>query len=189
MVLSRIEIKSEIDAGNLRLDPMPPNERMGVSSIDLTLNTHVREFLDGIQPGMHIIDPSSAIDPSIEGVEMADVINSCTRERELESGDDYILHPHRLILGQTAEYIELPTHLAARVEGKSSLARLGISVHATAPTVQAGYKGTLTLEINSVGIFRVLLKPGMALAQLIIERVTNPPSEGYSGQYQGQGRS
>ena len=117
---------------------------------------------------------------------MKDVIDQLKMTKVVEEGGHYELKPNQFILGQTLEYIELPNYLAARIEGKSSLARLGISIHATAPTVQAGYAGKLTLEITRIGPFRVMLKPGMAIAQLIVERLGLPAVQGYSGQFQGQ---
>ena len=100
--------------------------------------------------------------------------------------DQYVLSPNRLTLGQTGEIVELPLHLAARIEGKSSLARLGVSIHATAPTVLPGFKGRLTLEMNNIGPYDVVLKRGMLIAQLIVERVGLPVLRKYRGQFQGQ---
>ena len=80
----------------------------------------------------------------------------------------------------------LPDHIAARIEGKSTLARFGLSVHVTAPTVIAGFEGNLYLEMNNIGPFPILLKKGMRIAQLILEQVGLPPSERYGGRYQQQ---
>ena len=96
------------------------------------------------------------------------------------------LQPHRLVIGKTLEYIVLPDHIAARIEGKSTLARFGLSVHVTAPTVIAGFEGNLYLEMNNIGPFPILLKKGMRIAQLILEQVGLPPSERYGGRYQQQ---
>ena len=104
----------------------------------------------------------------------------------LGSNDPYEMPRGRLLIGQTLEFITLPDHLAARIEGKSSLARVGLSVHVTAPTVKAGFEGRLVLEMNNIGPFPIVLRQGMPIAQLILEHVGLPPSEGYQGQYQGQ---
>ena len=91
-----------------------------------------------------------------------------------------------LIIGKTLESVKLPLHLAARIEGKSSLARLGLSVHITAPTVLAGFNGRLYLEMNNVGPFAIQLKAGMNIAQLILEHVGLPALGEYGGQFQKQ---
>jgi dCTP deaminase len=96
------------------------------------------------------------------------------------------MDPNRLVIGKTLEVVKLPLHLAARIEGKSSLARLGLSVHITAPTVMAGFSGRLYLEMNNVGPFPIQLKAGMKIAQLILEHVGLPALESYSGQFQRQ---
>ena len=96
------------------------------------------------------------------------------------------LEPRRLVLGKTLEYITLPSHLAGRIEGKSSLARFGLSVHVTAPTVVAGFQGRLVLEMYNSGPFRIELSHGMKIAQLILEQVSLPALRPYGGQYQHQ---
>lgn len=179
MVLSDIELRSELASKRLKVEPYS-TELIGPSSIDLRLNTHIWEFPDKESQGWQVIDPSA------EDTVMKDVIDQLTTLRVVQEGGHYELSPDQFILGQTLEYIELPNYLAARIEGKSSLARLGISIHATAPTVQAGYTGKLTLEITCVGPYRVMLKPGMPIAQLIVERLGLPAVQGYSGQFQGQ---
>jgi dCTP deaminase len=103
----------------------------------------------------------------------------------------FCLEPHRFILARTHEHIEFPilrdrpTCLAARIEGKSSRARFGILIHFTAPTVHPGFKGTLTLEMINLGPASFMLRPGMAIAQLIVEEVRGCPIENPS-QFQGQ---
>lgn len=103
----------------------------------------------------------------------------------------FCLEPNCFVLGRTLEHIELPilrnrpTCLAARIEGKSSRARFGILIHFTAPTVHPGFKGTLTLEMINLGPASFMLKPGMAIAQLIVEEVKGCPVENPS-QFQGQ---
>ena len=91
-----------------------------------------------------------------------------------------------LVIGKTLEYVKLPTHLAARIEGKSSLARLGLSVHITAPTIQAGWEGRIYLEMNNVGPFNIELRPKMEIAQLIIEHVGLPTRGKSEGRFWGQ---
>ena len=185
MVLSKAEILAEIDNGFLDFGPAFSVTRVGASSVDLTLGVEFREFLSSAYAN-EVIDPSTAINPAYPDILMSGILARHTRQRSIDD-EGYILVPNKLILGQTEEYLKLPPSLAARVEGKSSLARLGVSVHATAPTVQAGYEGVLTLEINCVGPRRLLLTPGLSVAQLILERVNNPNEERYEGQYLRQG--
>jgi dCTP deaminase len=92
------------------------------------------------------------------------------------------------VLGWTAEYINIPTdaRLAARVEGKSSLARIGIGVHLTAPTIHAGFKGQIRLEIVNHGPVPIILKPGMRICQLVFELTLGTPEGGYKGQFLDQ---
>jgi dCTP deaminase len=98
----------------------------------------------------------------------------------------YKMKPGEFLHGKTHERIKLPTHLAGMIEGRSSLARLGLGVHITAPTVQTGFEGRLVLEMCNHGPFTLELKPRMKIAQLVLEHLSLPASGGYSGQYQGQ---
>ena len=181
MVLSDIEIKAEIDAERLIFDPpiFNPRERIDSSAVDLLLHPDLILLpFDRVQ-GVTIV-------PSDDDVQVMDLLNIHGEQRSLASSP-YRLEPHRLIIGKTLEHITLPNHLAARIEGKSSLARFGLSVHVTAPTVIAGFAGNLYLEMRNVGPFAIELSQGMKIAQLILEHVGLPPSRGYRGQFQQQG--
>jgi dCTP deaminase len=100
----------------------------------------------------------------------------------------YVMKPGDFILGWTAETLELPLHsrLAARVEGKSSLARCAIAIHVSAPTIHAGFEGQIQLEICNIGPLHVRLIPGMAVCQLVFEQTLGTPAKGYRGQFSGQ---
>lgn len=100
----------------------------------------------------------------------------------------YALPPDHLVLGWTREYIELPTHarIAARVEGKSSRARIGLGIHITAPTIHAGFKGRVRLEMVNHGTYPILLSPRMPICQLVFEQTLGTPEKGYSGIFLGQ---
>src|SRR4051812_14953344 len=103
-------------------------------------------------------------------------------------GSGYVFRSHTFLLGWTIEKIWLPqrSRLAARVEGKSSLARLGLGVHITAPTIHAGFDGQIRLEIVNHGPLPITVKPGMRICQLIFEATLGTPQRGYQGQFLGQ---
>ena len=131
MVLSRNEIQAEIAAGRLKFDP-PVGSQIGPSSVDLMLGD---ELLLLPKPGEY---EGPIVEPAKPGFQVMLMLKERGRPRLL-TDDPYTIDPGELILGWTREHISLPTSIAARVEGKSSLARLGLSAHITAPTVIAGY--------------------------------------------------
>ncbi|WP_244486858.1 dCTP deaminase [Aurantimonas sp. Leaf443] len=106
----------------------------------------------------------------------------------IDAEQGYGFKPGQLILAWTKEYVQLKPHsrLAARVEGKSSLARLGIGVHVTAPTIHAGFEGQIRLEMLNHGRLPVKLKPAMRICQLIFEQTVGTPVSGYRGRFSGQ---
>jgi dCTP deaminase len=176
MVLSRNEIDFEIEAGRLTFTP-PVGSRIGASSVDLLLGDKLL-----LLPRPED-DPGPIVEPAKQGFQVMTMLEERGRDRPLED-EPYTVNPGELVIGWTREHIALPNSIAARVEGKSSLARLGLSAHITAPTVIAGYHGTLCLEMYNCGPFRIQLVAGMEIAQLILERVPLPPTEGYGGRYQ-----
>lgn len=180
MVLSNIEIQAEIDAKRLLFDP--PIEtgsgRIASSSVDLLLHEELIILPDKPNPAIVIV-------PDAVGSSVMEILKNNGEQRSL-TNSAYTLQPHHFIIGKTLEHIVLPDHLAARIEGKSTLARLGMSVHITAPTVMAGFKGHLYLEMNNIGPFPIQLESGMKIAQLVLEHVGLPPTEGYTGRYQDQ---
>lgn len=101
------------------------------------------------------------------------------------SQSPYEMRPGEFLLAKTHESIMLPADIAARVEGKSTLGRLGLGVHITAPTIQAGYRGRLTLEMFNAGPYKIKLTEKMNICQIIFERLTMPATAVYRGQFQG----
>lgn len=178
MVLSRNEIRAEIDAGRLKFDP-GVDSRIGPSSIDLTLGDELLVLPKPEENQGPIVEPAQL------GFRVMPMLEKQGQSRSL-TNDPYTINHGELILGWTKEHITLPNSIAGRIEGKSTLARLGLSAHITAPTVNAGYKGKLCLEMYNFGPFRIQLAAGMEIAQLILERVAIPPTEGYQGQFQDQ---
>ena len=181
MILSNMEILAEIEAGRLEIRPSPQKSNFGPGSVDLTLDDKLHVWPDASETS------GQPLDLSHPDFDVPTVIRRWCKEERITEDRPHVLKPNTLIIGYTHEVISLPKHLGARIEGRSRYARLGISIHATAPTVQPGYSGSLALEINNVGPFEIHLKPGLAIAQLIIERTGLPPTEGYAGQFQGQG--
>ena len=185
MILSNIELLKALENGRIVIDPKPPLPTMenpanpyDTTAVDLTLAPHLEIPKD---------DYSVAIDISKGGI--AETLSTlCDQITIPESG--YILEPKKFVLAQTKEKIKLPIHeegpvFAARVEGKSSRARCGILIHFTAPTVHAGFEGPLTLEMINLHKYDFILKPGMAICQLIFEQVLGTPTRNPS-QFQGQ---
>lgn len=174
MLLSDRDIKKEIDAGRVVIEPYEAS-MIQPSSIDVRLDRLFRLFDNHKYP---------FIDPAEEQPEL-------TRLVEVEPDEAFILHPGEFVLGSTYETFSLPADIAARVEGKSSLGRLGLLTHATAGFVDPGFAGHVTLELSNVATLPIKLWPGMKIGQLCFFRLTSPAehpygSERYGSHYQGQ---
>ena len=174
MLLSDRDILAEIDSGRVRLDPFDPG-MMQPSSIDVRLDRFFRVFENHRYPH---------IDPSVEQADL-------TRLVEPEGDEPFILHPGEFVLASTYEVISLPDDLASRLEGKSSLGRLGLLTHATAGFVDPGFSGHVTLELSNVATLPIMLYPGMKIGQLCFFRLSSPAenpygSATYGSHYQGQ---
>ena len=174
VLLSDRDIKSQIDSGRVVLDPYEPS-MIQPSSIDVRLDKFFRLFDNHKYP---------FIDPAAEQPEL-------TRLVEVDASEPFILHPGEFVLGSTYEEITLPDDVAARVEGKSSLGRLGLLTHATAGFVDPGFSGHVTLELSNVATLPIKLWPGMKIGQLCFFQLTSPAehpygSSEYGSHYQGQ---
>ncbi len=174
MLLSDRDIRSEIDNDRVVLDPWDP-AMIQPSSVDVRLDKYFRLFDNHKYP---VIDPA-ADQPDL------------TRLVEVDPAEGFVLHPGEFVLGSTLETITLPDDLAARVEGKSSLGRLGLLTHATAGFVDPGFSGHVTLELSNVATLPIMLWPGMKIGQLCFIRLTSPAenpygSAKYGSHYQGQ---
>ena len=179
MILTDREIKIALEKGQITIDPLPDEATSYQSTaVDLTLSPIVRIFKEGVT-GIHF-------DPGSEDYDYKTVIEMVTTREELTAS--FTLFPQALLLAWTKETISLPNNsrLAARVEGKSSLSRLGVGIHLTAPTIHAGFSGTIQLEVVNHGLTAVILRPGMRICQLIFELTFGTPAKGYSGQFLGQ---
>jgi dCTP deaminase len=174
VLLSDRDIIAEIDAGRIALDPWEP-AMLQPSSIDFRLDRFFRVFENHRYPH---------IDPAVDQPDL-------TRLVETVDDEPFILHPGEFVLGSTLEVVSLPDDLAARVEGKSSLGRLGLLTHATAGFVDPGFSGHVTLELANVATLPIKLYPGMKVGQLCFFRLSSPSehpygSDKYGSRYQGQ---
>ena len=174
MLLSDRDILAEIEAKRIVLEPYDES-LLQPSSIDFRLDRYFRVFENHRYPH---------IDPAADQSDL-------TREVEPTGDEPFILHPGEFVLGSTLEVVSLPDDLAARVEGKSSLGRLGLLTHATAGFVDPGFSGHVTLELANVATLPIKLYPGMKIGQLCFFRLSSPAehpygSAKYGSRYQGQ---
>jgi dCTP deaminase len=182
LILTDREIHAALQCGQVIIDPVPGVDAYSSTSLDLTLSEFLRIWKTATVKGVEQI-----ICPATDGYKFAEFAKEYSDTREL-GAEGYILNPQDFVLGWTEQSVELPTfsRLAARVEGKSSLARLGIGIHITAPTIHAGFKGQIQLEMCNHGLLKVRLVPGMPVCQLIFEQTLGTPEKGYAGQFYGQ---
>ena len=174
MLLSDRDILAQIDAGRITMDPWDA-AMLQPSSIDVRLDRFFRVFENHKYPH---------IDPSVDQPDL-------TRQVQPEGSEPFILHPGEFVLGSTYEAITLPGDVAARLEGKSSLGRLGLLTHSTAGFIDPGFSGHVTLELSNVATLPIKLWPGMKIGQLCFFRLSSPAehpygSERYGSRYQGQ---
>jgi dCTP deaminase len=174
VLLSDRDILAEINAGRIVVDPYD-EAMIQPSSIDFRLDRYFRVFENHRYPH---------IDPAVDQSDL-------TRVVEPDGDEPFILHPGEFVLGSTHEVVTLPDDVAARVEGKSSLGRLGLLTHATAGFVDPGFSGHVTLELANVATLPIKLYPGMKIGQLCFFRLSSPAehpygSEKYGSRYQGQ---
>ena len=183
MILSNIEILNCLEAGHFKIDPSPgadPGKSpFNTSAIDLHLSNQI------IVPKT---DQPVSVDLSEGGI--AKYLSNNSDAHSITDHQPYQLSRHEFVLANTVERVSFSLSndgpfFAARVEGRSSLARCGIHVHFTAPVIHAGFEGTITLEITNLGFATFTLRPGMAICQLVIEEVKGKPMMA-SSQFQGQ---
>ena len=174
VLLSDRDIRAEIATGRVAVEPFAES-MVQPSSVDVRLDRFFRVFEN---------HKYSVIDPSIEQSEL-------TREVVVEPNEHFILHPGEFVLASTYEVITLPDDIAGRLEGKSSLGRLGLLTHSTAGFIDPGFSGHITLELSNVANLPVKLFPGMKIGQLCLIKLSSPAehpygSAVYASRYQGQ---
>lgn len=160
--LSDGTLRRLIAEGRVKIDPFDP-AMIQPASIDLRLGPSFRVFHNF----------------RVECIDLADPPQGLTEHVEIAAGEPFVVHPGEFVLGRTAEYIEMPDDLVSRVEGKSSLGRLGLIVHATAGFVDPGFKGTLTLEITNLTRVPIKLWAGKPIAQLSFMALDRPAERPY----------
>jgi len=171
VVLSDRTIRAEIEAGRIRIDPYDEG-LVQPSSVDVRVDRLFRVFHNWRYPYIDVRQPMDDL-------------------TELVSEDPFILHPGEFVLGQTLEQVTLPNDLVARLEGKSSLGRLGLLIHSTAGFVDSGFSGNLTLELSNVANLPITIYHGMPIGQISFMKMDGPVEraygdEGARSKYQGQ---
>ncbi|NLC98680.1 MAG: dCTP deaminase [Actinomycetales bacterium] len=174
MLLSDRDILDQVNRSRVQLDPFDPS-MIQPSSIDVRLDRLFRVFDNHKYPH---------IDPAVDQSDL-------TREVDVDPSEAFVLHPGEFVLGSTFEFVTLPDDVAARLEGKSSLGRLGLMTHSTAGFIDPGFGGHITLELANVATLPIKLYPGMKIGQLCFFQLTSPAenpygSAKYGSRYQGQ---
>jgi dCTP deaminase len=168
MILSDRDLRAEIEAGRLVIEPFDP-EAVQPSSIDLRVGSEFRVFANHRYPHIDVRQP----------------LENLTELVEASEDEPFILHPGEFVLGTTLETVTLPDNLVARLEGKSSLGRLGLLIHSTAGFVDAGFSGQLTLELSNVANLPIAIYPGMLVGQLCLFQMTSPAERPYGSEKAG----
>jgi len=167
MILSDRDIRAALREGRIVVTPKPNlKEQLGSSSLDLRLGHDFRIFKHRKQP---FVDPFD--ERTTKGM---------TDEVRVSRKEPYIIHPNEFVLAPTLEWVEWSDDLAARVDGRSSLGRLGLVIHSTSGHIDAGWRGVLTLELRNIGMVPILLYPRMRICQLIFEQLTSPAEQPYT---------
>jgi dCTP deaminase len=175
VLLSDRDLIDELKAGGLQLEPFEP-ELVQPSSIDVRLDRLFRVFNNHLY---------THIDPSIQQDELTSLVE------QSDEDEPFVLHPGEFVLGATFERVGLPDDLAGRLEGKSSLGRLGLLTHSTAGFIDPGFSGHITLELSNVANLPITLWPGMKIGQLCLFQLTSAAEHPYGSakagsRYQGQ---
>ena len=174
MILSDISIRAALEEGRITIDPIG-DDAVQPSSVDLRVDSEFLVFNNHLDPYIDVRDEQPDLTDPVEATDE----------------QPFILHPGEFVLGSTLEKVTLPKDLVARIEGKSSLGRLGLLVHATAGFVDAGFSGWLTLELSNVANLPIAIYPGMKIGQLAFFQLDREAEHAYGdaelgSKYQGQ---
>lgn len=176
-ILSDINIKKYLDEKKIVIDPIKDIKQIQPSSVDLRIGNKFKSFKIITQP---FIDPYDETD-----------LEKYMEEITIDKNKPFIIHPGEFTLATTHEYVKLPDNIVARVEGRSSIGRLGITMHVTAGYIDPGFEGKITLEISNIGKMPVALYPGQRVCQIVFETMTTPAEKPYGhksrdSKYMGQ---
>ena len=174
MILSDRSLRERLASGSIGIDPLDESA-LQPASVDLRLSRSFRVFTR---------HRHTHIDPAREQDDLTELV-------EVEDVGRFALHPGEFVLGSTLERVRVPDDLVGRLEGKSSLGRVGLIIHSTAGYVDPGFEGQITLELSNVAAVPILLSPGMRVAQISFIAMTTPAerpyaSPGLESKYQGQ---
>ncbi len=177
MILSDSDIAKRLKDGDLVIDPLVDLElQIQPASVDLRLSS---EFIVYRTAQVACLDPR-----------LPETLEANTERIHVADDEPFVLHPGQFALGSTMERVEIPADLVARVDGRSSLGRLAVVVHATAGFIDPGFAGQITLELSNIGPIPVRLYPGMRVAQIVLYQMTSPAERPYGSErgsrYQGQ---
>lgn len=165
MILSDRDIEAALDSGRIQIDPLVDRDlQIQPCSVDLRLGSRFALFRPSATP---FVDPDSH-----DAQALTEIV-------EVPEGQTFVMHPGEFVLGSTIERIGVPDDLLAKVDGRSSLGRLAILIHATAGFIDPGFRGTITLELSNVGRLPVALRPGMRICQVSFETLTSPARRPY----------
>ncbi|MDR3290893.1 MAG: dCTP deaminase [Methanobrevibacter sp.] len=177
-ILSDKDIKKYLNSKKIVIEPLKDFEKqIQPSSVDLRIGNEFKSFKIVRKP---FIDPKDSID-----------LSSYMESVNIPDGDSFIIHPNEFALATTHETVKIPNDLVARVEGRSSMGRLGVTMHVTAGYIDPGFEGRITLEISNIGKIPVALYPGQRVCQIVFETMTSPSEKPYGhperdSKYMGQ---
>lgn len=201
MILSDRDIKKRLDKGDLVIEPIEDRElQIQPASVDLRLGNEFKTFRKTLESYIDPFDKCSIQRYYSEGDIKNPTLDFFQKEKPVSPDDlnhevleydaQYIIRPQDFLLGTTLEYVKIPDDLVGRLEGRSSLGRLGIVIHSTAGFIDPGFEGTITLEIGNLGIMPVALYTKMRVCQIVFEQLSSPAEKPYGpirgSKYQGQ---
>lgn len=167
MILSDLDIKKKLDSGEIKISPMPNlGVALGPMSVDLRLGHQFMVYKRTEQPYIDIKEPKTFEN-------LTSLINK-------QNHEPFTIHPGEFVLATTLESVEIPDNIAGRLEGRSSLGRLGIVIHSTAGKFDPGWKGNLVLEISNTGLVPVRIYPEMRVCQFLFEELSSPTTQPYT---------
>lgn len=179
MILSDRDIRKALTQKRIVVKPKPDLEtQLGSSSLDLRLGYHFRIFKHSRRPFVDPFDPETT--------------NNMTEEVVISKKEPYVIQPNEFVLASILEWVELPDDISARIDGRSSLGRLGLVIHSTAGHIDAGFKGSITMELTNIGMMPIVLYPKMRICQLVFEPLSSPAERPYTkkpgAKYHGKSR-